>query len=113
MVRIDNGVVLYTPYGEEEREIGNIEDAEVFEGYMSLGGHGIPFERFPELKIEWDILYPNGKSQTIARGSTSMSSHDRRTKSSRHNDIPRAIRRILTAVGIAPTTEKSQPEPPK
>lgn len=113
MVRIDNGVVLYTPYGEEEREIGSIEDAEVFEGYMSLGGHGIPLERFPEIQTAWQALYPNGKSQTIARGSTSTSSHKRRPKSSRHNDIPRAIRRILTAVGITSTTEKSQPEPLK
>lgn len=113
MVRIDNSVVLYTPYGEVEREIGNIEDAEVFEGYMSLGGHGIPLERFSEIQTAWQALYPNGKPQTIVRDSTSMSSHDRRTKSSRNNDIPRAIRRILTAVGITPTTEKSQPEPPK
>lgn len=61
MVRVENGVVLYTPYGEEEIPIGNIENAEVFDDYLSLGGHGFPLERFAELERAFKELYPNGK----------------------------------------------------
>lgn len=61
MLRLENGVIYFTPYGEEEREVGNLVDGEVEEGYLSLGGHGFPLEKFPEIQTAWDELYPNGK----------------------------------------------------
>lgn len=61
MLRLENGVIYFTPYGEEERAVGNLADGEVEAGYLSLGVHGFPLDNFPEIQTEWDKLYPNGK----------------------------------------------------
>lgn len=61
MLRFENGVVLYTPYDEEERVVGNLADGEVEEGYLSIGSHSFPLEKFPDIQTAWGELYPNGK----------------------------------------------------
>ena len=76
MVRIENGVVYYTPYGEEERDIGLLADAEASEGYMSIGGHGFPLDHFKELQTAWDELYPNGKPVEVVESLPQPSTED-------------------------------------
>lgn len=61
MLRVENGVVFYTPFGEEEIEVGNLADGEVEEGYLSIGSHSFPLEKFPDIQAVWGELYPNGK----------------------------------------------------
>ena len=65
MLRLENGVIYFTPYGEEERAVGNLADAEVNEGYLSIGSYGFPLEKFPDIQTAWGELYPEGKPMPV------------------------------------------------
>lgn len=61
MVRVESGIFYFTFYGENEIEIGQLSEAEISEDYLTLNGYAFPLQSYPELKDEWDALYPNGK----------------------------------------------------